>query len=253
MFTGQQSHHRLQLPRFTETLQTLKKADIKTAGAGENKQLAEHPAVFDLSGKKGRLLFFAYGGLDSGIPFTWRASDGKPGLNLLINYSSNSVRQIKEKISQFKKEGDIVILSIHCGGNWSYEISEEHKIFAHMLIDEAGVDVIYGHSSHHIKGIELYNGKLILYGCGDLINDYEGIGGHVEFRGDLSLLYFVDLCVKTGKLLSLFMSSMRMKRFQLLRASKEETVWVEKMLNYEGRNLGTSFEISQNNTLTIIH
>ena len=92
-----------------------------------------------------------------------------------------------------------------------------------------------------------------MYGCGDLINDYEGIGGHVEFRGDLSLLYFVDLRMKTGKLLSLSMSSMRMKRFQLLRASKEEIVWVEKMLNYEGRNLGTSFEISQNNTLTIIH
>lgn len=39
----------------------------------------------------------------------------------------------------------------------------------------AGVDVVHGHSSHHAKGAEVYRGKLILYGAGDLISDYEGI------------------------------------------------------------------------------
>ena len=46
--------------------------------------------------------------------------------------------------------------------------------FAHRLID-AGVDVVHGHSSHHPRPIEVYRGKLILYGCGDTIDDYEGI------------------------------------------------------------------------------
>ena len=36
------------------------------------------------------------------------------------------------------------------------------------------MDVIHGHSSHHVKAIEVYNGKLVLYGCGDFRNDYEG-------------------------------------------------------------------------------
>ena len=35
--------------------------------------------------------------------------------------------------------------------------------------------MVHGHSSHHAKGFEIYNGKLILYGAGDLISDYEGI------------------------------------------------------------------------------
>ena len=30
---------------------------------------------------------------------------------------------------------------------------------AHRLIDECGVDLIYGHSSHHVRGLERYNGN----------------------------------------------------------------------------------------------
>lgn len=34
----------------------------------------------------------------------------------------------------------------------------------------ARVDVVHGHSSHHTKGAEVYRGRLVLYGCGDLIS-----------------------------------------------------------------------------------
>jgi len=47
------------------------------------------------------------------------------------------------------------------------------------------VDIVHGHSSHHVKGIEVHRGKLILYGCGDFIDDYEGIKGYEAFRDDL--------------------------------------------------------------------
>jgi len=76
-----------------------------------------------------------------------------------------------------------VVASIHWGDNWGYEI-------AHNLIDHAGVDIIHGHSSHHAKGIEVWHGKPVIYGCGDFINDYEGIGGNEKYRSDLSLMYF---------------------------------------------------------------
>jgi len=33
------------------------------------------------------------------------------------------------------------------------------------------VDIIHGHSSHHVKAIEVYKEKLILYGCGDFLSD----------------------------------------------------------------------------------
>jgi poly-gamma-glutamate synthesis protein (capsule biosynthesis protein) len=75
------------------------------------------------------------------------------------------------------------------GVNWGYGIPDQHKRFAHQLIDDAGVDIVHGHSSHHPKGIEVYKNKPIIYGCGDLLNDYEGIGRYAPFRADLALMY----------------------------------------------------------------
>jgi poly-gamma-glutamate capsule biosynthesis protein CapA/YwtB (metallophosphatase superfamily) len=60
-----------------------------------------------------------------------------------------------------------------------------HRQFAHALIDEAGFDLVHGHSSHHPKAIEVHHGRIILYGCGDFITDYEGIKGYESFRDDL--------------------------------------------------------------------
>ena len=47
--------------------------------------------------------------------------------------------------------------------------------------------VVHGHSSHHPRPLEIYRGKPVLYGCGDLINDYEGIGGYERFHDELRL------------------------------------------------------------------
>ncbi len=110
------------------------------------------------------------------------------------------MEQIKQTIAATKKEGDIVIFSIHWGPNWGYDVPEAHRRFAHALIEKAGVDVIFGHSSHHLVGLEVYKNKLIIYGAGDFINDYEGIGGHEKYRGELSLMYFPELDPVTGNL-----------------------------------------------------
>jgi len=83
-------------------------------------------------------------------------------------------------LRKVKQAGDLLLVSIHRGGNWGYEVPKAHKSFAHRLIDEARMDVVHGHWSHHVRPIEVHRGKLILYGCGDFINDYEGIGGRKE-------------------------------------------------------------------------
>jgi poly-gamma-glutamate capsule biosynthesis protein CapA/YwtB (metallophosphatase superfamily) len=65
------------------------------------------------------------------------------------------------------RTSDLLVASIHWGGNWSYDIPAQQTRFAHGLIDEVGFRVIHGHSSHHPKGIEIYRDRPILYGCGD--------------------------------------------------------------------------------------
>ena len=81
-----------------------------------------------------------------------------------------------------QRPDDLIIVSVHWGSNWGYDVPEEQRRFAHALIDKAGVSVVHGHSSHHPKAIEVYRDRLILYGCGDFLNDYEGIKGYEELK-----------------------------------------------------------------------
>jgi poly-gamma-glutamate synthesis protein (capsule biosynthesis protein) len=235
---------------LAETLETLKKAGIKSAGAGRNIEEAEAPAVMELPGK-GRVLVFAMGSVTSGVPPGWAAAGDRPGVNFLEDFSRETALGTGEKIRLEKNPGDIAVFSVHWGGNWGYEIPQEQRDFARMLVDEAGVDVVHGHSSHHAKGIEVYNGKLILYGCGDFINDYEGIAGYEQFRADLGLMYFPSVDPRTGGLLSLRMTPTRMRRFRVNRASAEEAAWVAGVLNREGRSLGTEVGVEKDGSLQL--
>jgi poly-gamma-glutamate synthesis protein (capsule biosynthesis protein) len=150
-----------------------------------------------------------------------------------------------------RKSGDLVVVSIHWGGNWGFAVSPEQRTFAYRLVDEAGVDLVHGHSSHHPKGLEVYRGKLVIYGCGDLINDYEGISGQEGYRGDLSLMYFVRLMPVTGSLAELRMAPMRMRNFRLRRACWEESRWLEATLNREGRIFGTEVTLAEDGLLKL--
>ena len=94
-------------------------------------------------------------------------------------------------------------------------IPEQHRWLAQQLIDLAGVDVVYGHSSHHALPLELHGDRLILYGCGDLINDYEGLPAHAPWRSDLVCLYGLELDGDSGALRRLVLHPFQLKRFQL--------------------------------------
>jgi poly-gamma-glutamate synthesis protein (capsule biosynthesis protein) len=224
-----------------ETIQVLKQAGIASAGAGDDAEEAAAPAILPIDAQS-RILVFAGGAEDSGIPTRWGAGDDLPGVNLLKDFSAATVSRIADQVRRFKSGQDLAVYSIHWGGNWGYETPEEQRRFAHQLIDEAAIDVVHGHSSHHVKGLEVYRDKPILYGAGDLLNDYEGIGGYEVFRGDLALLYFVAIDPLTHRLREWRLVPMQMRRFQLRRASPEDTRWLGQTLNREGINLGTRVE-----------
>ena len=221
-----------------ETLATLDVAGIRRAGAGRDLEEAMAPAVISVPGK-GRVLVFSCGFESSGIGRSWAAASQRPGVQLLPDLSMASVDTLAEQVRHVKRAGDIAIVSIHWGGNWDYSIPHLQRDFAHGLIDRAGVDVIHGHSSHHIKGIEVYKERPILYGCGDLLSDYEGITGHEEFRGELGLMYFLSLEPATGRLQRFEMTPTRLRKLRINRALREEAQWLVDVLNREGRPLGT--------------
>jgi len=233
-----------------ETLDTLKRAGLHVAGAGRNRDEASAPAVLALPGG-GRVLVFAFGSETSGISRDWAATARMSGVNRLDDLSERTVQQIAAHIASVRRPGDIVVASIHWGENFSYAIPPEQQRFARALIDTAGVAVVHGHSSHHVKGIEVYRDRPILYGCGDFLNDYEGIHGYETYRGDLGLMYFVSVERATGRLLRFDMTPTCIHRFQVRRAEAGEAQWLWQVLKRESAPLGVDVLLRDDHTLQL--
>ena len=232
-----------------ETLQTLGRKGIQTAGAGRTEEEAAQPAVCPIA-KKGRVLVFGLGSPSSGIPASWGAGSNKPGVHLLRSVP-REVQRIAEHLGATRQPNDVVVASIHWGNNWGYDIPKAQRTLAHALIDHAGVDIVHGHSSHHCKGIEVHREKLILYGCGDFLNDYEGIRGHGEYRGDLVVMYCPTIDPVDGRLLTLDMIPLRLRRFRLEKPSAREARWLQRTLDREGNKLGTRVDLNKTETLEL--
>jgi poly-gamma-glutamate capsule biosynthesis protein CapA/YwtB (metallophosphatase superfamily) len=234
-----------------ETTRTLRCAGVRIVGAGRNLDEAAAPAIVEVAGKW-RVIVFGFGSASSGILAEWAATPHGPGVNLLPDLADGTVRAVAARVRGVKRRGDIVVASIHWGGNWGYEIPQEETAFAHRLIDEAGVDVVHGHSSHHVKGIEVYRGKPVIYGCGDFITDYEGIGGYDLYRGDLGLMYFVRMEPASGTLNCVRMQPTRMRNFRVNRASGPDAEWLGETLNREGKRFGTRVEPDRDDMLALL-
>lgn len=223
---------------LVDTLQTLEALHIKTAGAGRNLEEAAKPAILDIPGE-GRVIVFSFASPSSGTPWEWAAGPDRPGVNLIPALSDSAVAAITEAIAAIRRGGDIIVVSIHWGPNWGYRIAETERRFAHQLIDRAGASIVHGHSSHHPKAIEFHTSGLILYGCGDFLNDYEGISGYEEFRNDLALMYFVRLDRTGAANPQLDMVPLKINRFQLTPAAATDIDWLQATLDRECRKFGT--------------
>jgi poly-gamma-glutamate synthesis protein (capsule biosynthesis protein) len=162
--------------------------------------------------------------------------------------SAAAANEVVERVRTARRPGDVVAVSVHWGSNWGYDVSGEEIAFAHRLVD-GGVDVVHGHSSHHPRPIEVYHSRLILYGCGDLIDDYEGIGGHVQFRDDLRLLYLATIDGATGRLAGLRMLPVQARRMRLTRPAAKDAQWLRSTLDRVSRRFGVRVDLTRNGTL----
>jgi poly-gamma-glutamate synthesis protein (capsule biosynthesis protein) len=225
------------LPGLLETLETLEILGVQYAGAGRDTAQAEAPAVLEIP-RKGRVLVFAFGSVTSGIPREWAAGANRPGVNLLADLSNRTIVHIADRVHAAKRPGDVAVASIHWGGNWGYDVPREHVDFAHALI-AAGASIVHGHSSHHVRPIEVHRGRLILYGCGDFLTDYEGIGQRPGFRDDLVVMYFPVVDGSRGALTSLQLAPLRIRRFRLERPSADDARRLRDTLDRISKPFGT--------------
>lgn len=233
-----------------DTVDTLTTAGMRVAGAGRTLAEAQRPAVLDLPGGR-RAIVFSLGSETSGVPTAWAATETCPGVNLLPDLSDAAADQVAERVRRVKQTGDVVIASIHWGSNWGYTVPTAQLRFAHRLVD-GGVDLIHGHSSHHPRPIEVYRGHLVLYGCGDFIDDYEGIPGYEEFRDDLVLMYFATLDTRSGGLVDLRMTPLRIHKMRLTRAPRHDATWLRDTLTRASRPFRTRITLTADGRLILV-
>jgi poly-gamma-glutamate capsule biosynthesis protein CapA/YwtB (metallophosphatase superfamily) len=233
-----------------ETLDVLARRGLSAVGAGRSLREAQVPAIVPIPRTAGRLLIFAFGSPTSGIPYGWAASDDRPGVSLMNDLSNAAADELCRRVGEVRQPGDVVVVSAHWGSNWGYRVEPDQVRFAHRLID-GGVDLVHGHSSHHPRPLEVYRNKLILYGCGDLVDDYEGISGHQEYRDDLRLLYLPRLDPASGELAELKMAPLRARHMRLHHASEDDARWLRSTLDKVSRRFGSRIDLGPDGLLTL--
>ena len=75
-------------------------------------------------------------------------------------------KQIEAAVRTARENCDLLIVSIHWGEEGSHMATSAQKRLGRAIVD-AGADVVLGTHSHVYGGVELYNGKYIVYSLGN--------------------------------------------------------------------------------------
>ena len=94
----------------------------------------------------------------------------------------------------------LLIVSAHWGPNWGSGAPAEHGLLARALI-EAGADVVYGHSPHIFRGVEVFRNRPIIYSAGDVVDDY---AVDPQERNDQSFIFVLETAGGTPLTLRLY-------------------------------------------------
>lgn len=217
------------LAGLLDTLEALDAMGIGSAGAGLNSKNARAPREFQLPYGR-RALIFAMACCNSGC-HPWEAAlPHRPGIALLPDLKPDTARSVCELILSYRQPRDLIIVSLHWGGNWPAKVPEDMRTFGRLLIKEADVHLIHGHSSHWPMEVEEFENSLILYGCGDVLNDYEGRPDFIERRSELGTIFAVDYSSKDLDLIHWQHLPIRRKGFCLKLASAEDAKYIDARL-----------------------
>lgn len=208
-----------------DTLDILDKNNISHSGAGRNLKEAVKPAIIEKKLKpKPSNNHDSYYNVDNEevnnndskntiriglISLTdnepeWEAKYDLPGINYIPTTLDPDTYyyRLQNYIENTKKQSDLVIVSSHVGPHFRETPSTKYVNFAHKIID-FGADIYWGHSNHMPQGIELYkhndNNKIILYDCGDFIDDY---AIDSNYRNDLSFIFLLHFLMDKNYKLS---------------------------------------------------
>jgi poly-gamma-glutamate synthesis protein (capsule biosynthesis protein) len=160
------------LEALEDTITELERYDVKPIGAGTSVETAKLPAWVPVrlsETETAQVALLAYYRANEFARYT-----EDPLAYAVYSEMTNAVEQIRTKAA-------LVVVWLHWGGR-SRSMDEaigRQRIFAHTLID-AGADMVVCQQLHTYGGIELYQGKPIVYSLSDFIYDaYDKQHSHI--------------------------------------------------------------------------
>jgi len=191
-----------------KSLAVLDANGIAHTGAGANLDAAHQPAIVERKGVKiGFLQYTAkWYAQDQQI-----ATASRPGVARMLSkdgstIDENDLARLREDIRRLRPLVDVLIVSSHNRDGFSLPMPADmlaetrplsasprpddpslfapiplgprfmqaepyEKLLAHAAID-AGADIVYGHGSHVLQGVEVYKGKPVMYCLGNFATDW---------------------------------------------------------------------------------
>ncbi|MBP7049623.1 MAG: serine hydrolase [Phycisphaerae bacterium] len=129
-------------------------------------------------------------GMDTTMPHS-RVRQDRPGTNYVDEDDLRAFEDQMQSLGQWAQgRCDLLVLTIHWGDNWVRDTPPVHREMARIAF-EHGVDLILGHSAHRLQGIELMDGKPVVYDMGNLLFDCE-----LQPEGRRSALFRLHLSPK---------------------------------------------------------
>lgn len=212
---------------FREMLPVLDSAGILHAGAGLDGDAARRPAVRRVSGTAVGLIAFTDNQPD------WEAGRGPGVFYVPVVDGDPRVAELLALVRRTKARVGLLVVSAHWGPNWGSGAPSEHRELARALI-EAGADVVFGHSPHIFRGVEVFRNRPIIYSAGDFVDDYAV--DPVE-RNDQSFIFLLE--TDGGTPLTLRLHPTLITGFQARLAGRDSRQIAERMQRLS-RHLGTA-------------
>ena len=142
------------------TIDCLRRNNIRYVGAGMNLDEASAPLVIEKDGLSIAILACCINGLKP--VWVTAATPTSSGI------WQTDIETVCKKISRIKKQYDYVIIMPHWGIELLFFPPEEYYFYARRMID-AGADFVLGSHTHRIGPYWKYKGKTICYSMGNFL------------------------------------------------------------------------------------
>ena len=220
-------------PALLDTLDALSAADIAHSGAGRDEREAWAPAAVTIGD-----FTVAFVSATDNTP-EYAAGPSSPGVartELTLEDPAERATLETAVSDALAVDPDLLVASLHWGPNMATEAFDHHREVGHWLLDR-GVDVVHGHSAHVFKAVEVADGGLLMYDCGDFLDDY---AVDDALRNDRSFLF--ELTVdEDGTLRELRLVPVEIRYCAVHLADGPVAEWCRETMRERSREFGTEF------------